>query len=269
MKALQFFALGLLLSNNLSALASEPTLPRSEYPRPQFERADWQNLNGEWTYTFDFGKSGMNRHLYESDGFNDKIIVPFCPESKLSGVEYVDFIPAMWYHRQIQIPEDWTGRRIRLNIGGSDFFTAVYVDGKPVGRHWGGSAPFTCDITEAVSDGKHHNLVIRVEDDTRCGTQPLGKQSSGFYSAGCHYTRTTGLWQTVWMEPVDELGLDRVYIVPDLDNSQFIVKPEFLSLQNGQRIEVTVKDGEKVVAETVAATSPVLEIPVKIKKVRL
>ena len=116
-------------------------VPREEYPRPQFQRQDWQNLNGDWTYEFDFGKSGMNRHLNESKGFNDKITVPFCPESELSGVGHKDFIPAMWYHRTIQIPESWQGKRTMLNFGGVDFFTGVYVDGKLVGRHWGGSSP--------------------------------------------------------------------------------------------------------------------------------
>lgn len=267
-KFLSFYLLA-VMSSLVTANASESTLPRSEYPRPQFQRADWQNLNGEWTYTFDFGKSGLERHLHESKGFDKKIIVPFCPESQLSGVGYTDFIPSMWYHRQIKIPEEWKGRNIRLNIGASDFFTAVYVDGKLVGRHWGESAPIVCDITGIVSDGLPHDLVVRVEDDTRCGTQPLGKQSSGFYSAGAFYTRTSGIWQTVWMEPVDKSGLERVYIVPDLDNSRFIIKPEFISLHNGQKLEITVSDGNKVVAKNTSDASPVLEVPVKIKNPKL
>jgi beta-galactosidase/beta-glucuronidase len=243
-------------------------VPRAEYPRPQFERQDWQNLNGEWTYDFDFGKSGMNRQLYNSTGFDNKITVPFCPESVLSGVQHTDFIPAMWYHRTIQIPQAWEGKSILLNFGGVDFFTAVYVDGNLVGRHWGGSSPFTCDITKIVSDGKTHNLVVRVEDDLRSGTQPTGKQCGNYYSEGCHYTRTTGIWQTVWMEPVDHLGLKSAYIVPDLDNSQFIVNPEFRNLEKGQTVEVIIKDGNKVVATAKQATSPVLSLPIKVKNVK-
>ena len=192
----------------MCAVMSAYAIPRAEYPRPQFERADWVNLNGDdWTYEFDFGKSGMNRKLYDSKGFKDVITVPFCPESKLSGVGYIDFIPAMWYHRAIQMPMEWNGKRVKLNFGGVDFFAAVYIDGKLVGRHWGGNSPFTCDITEAVADGKSHNLVVRVEDDLRSGIQPTGKQCGNYNSEGCHYTRTTGIWQTVWMEPVDAAGV--------------------------------------------------------------
>ena len=243
-------------------------IPRPEYPRPQFQRADWQNLTGEWTYEFDFGKSGMNRKLYEGKGFADKITVPFCPESELSGVAHKDFIPAMWYHRKVSIPESWQGKRTMLNFGGVDYFTAVYVDGKLVGRHWGGSSPFSVDITDFVADGKEHDLVVRVEDDQRSGTQPLGKQCNNFYSSGCHYTRTTGIWQTVWMEPVDNNGLKSVYIIPDLDNSRFIVEPAFRNLSDGQQIEVKIKDGGKVVASAKEAASPVSSIPLKIKNVK-
>lgn len=254
----------LLAFSALTAVA----LPRAEYPRPQFERQDWQNLNGEWTYEFDFGKSGMNRKLYDSKGFADKITVPFCPESVLSGVQHTDFIPAMWYHRQIQIPASWQGKRTLLHFGGVDFFTAVYVDGHLVARHWGGNSPFSCDITKYVADGKPHDLVVRVEDDLRNGTQPTGKQCGDYYSQGCHYTRTTGIWQTVWMEPVDGLGLSSVYIVPDLDNSRFIVNPEFASLEGGQTFEVIFKDGDKVVAREKGVASPVLSLPVRIKNVK-
>ncbi len=251
-----------------SAFSVAAAVPRAEYPRPQFQRQDWQNLNGEWTYEFDFGKSGMNRRLNESKGFNDKITVPFCPESELSGVGHKDFIPAMWYHRTVQIPESWQGKRTLLHFGGVDYFTGVYLDGKLVGRHWGGSSPFSVDITDYVKDGKPHNLVVRVEDDLRSGVQPTGKQCGNFYSEGCHYTRTTGIWQTVWMEPVDEIGLKSVYIVPDLDNSQFIVQPEFRNLSDGQTFEVKFKDGGKTVASAKRGASPVLSIPVKINKAK-
>lgn len=243
-------------------------VPRAEYPRPQFERADWENLNGEWTCEFDLGRSGMNRKLFESKGFDTKITVPFCPESKLSGVEHKDFIPAMWYHRTLQIPASWQGRRIMLNFGAVDFFAAIYVDGKLVGRHWGGNSPFSCDITEAVADGKPHNLVVRVEDDLRSGVQPTGKQCSNFYSEGCHYTRTTGIWQTVWMEPVDATGLKSAYIVPDLDRSRFLVTPDFRALAPGLTIEVIVKDGAKTVARDKQKAAPGLTMSLPVKNAR-
>ncbi len=254
----------LMLASSWTAFAA---VPRPEYPRPQFERADWQNLNGDWSYTFDFGKSGMDRKLYESRGFDGKITVPFCPESELSGVKYTDFIPAMWYHRTIQMPAEWAGKRTMLNFHGVDYFSAIYIDGKLVGRHWGSSSPFAFDITDFISDGKPHDLVVRVEDDVRSGVQPKGKQSGLYYSHGCDYTRTTGIWQTVWMEPVDAAGLKNVYIVPDLDNSRFVVKPTYKSL-NGQTIEVVVKDGDKVVSRAVKAATPGQDIAMDIKKAK-
>jgi len=243
-------------------------IPRPEYPRPQFERSQWQNLNGQWTYEFDKGKSGMDRRLFESKGFADEITVPFCPESKLSGVQHTDFIPAMWYHRTIQVPQQWLGKQIMLNFGGVDFFAAVYIDGKLVGRHWGGNSPFSCDITEATADGKPHNLVVRVEDDLRSGVQPTGKQCGNYYSSGCHYTRTTGIWQTVWMEPIDKAGLKSAYIIPDLDRSRFVVEPEFRALTPGQTIEVAVKDGDKTVARDKQKAAPGLSMALPVKNVK-
>ena len=125
-------------------------VPRPEYPRPQFERSAYVNLNGVWTFDFDFGQSGthLGRELFKSKGFSKKITVPFCPESSLSGVGYKDFIPAMWYHRKIQIPSDWAGKRIYINFGGVDYEAEIYVDEVSVGYHVGGSASFSVDITQ-------------------------------------------------------------------------------------------------------------------------
>ena len=110
-------AVFLLLFAAVSAVGAQP---RPEYPRPQFERQDWVNLNGQWSYAFDFVGSGVEKRMYESKGFDGKITVPFAPESKLSGVGYTDFINNIWYHRQIQMPADWAGRHVMLN------FQAVY-----------------------------------------------------------------------------------------------------------------------------------------------
>lgn len=244
------------------------SIPRPEYPRPQFQRDDWMNLNGEWSYAFDFGKSGMDRRLFESKGFDSKITVPFCPESKLSGVGYVDFIPSMWYHRKIQIPQEWAGRDVMLNFGGVDYFSAVYIDGSLVGRHWGGSSSFSFDITPFVGDGKPHDLVVRVEDDNRNGTQTRGKQSTFFYSRGCDYTRTTGIWQTVWMEPVGRSGLASAYIIPDLDRSRFVVEPSLRNLAEGVKVEAVIRDGSKVVARSVQKASPHLHMELPVKNVK-
>lgn len=251
-----FFLQCLLLHGN--------SIPRPEYPRPQFERVDWINLNGEWSYEFDFGKSGMDRNLYASKGFSKKIIVPFCPESELSGVHYIDFIPAMWYHRAIQCPMSWKGKHIYLHFGAVDYFCAVYVDGQLVGRHWGGSSSFKFDITPFVADGKTHDLVVRVEDDVRSGLQTCGKQSTSFGSQGCFYTRTTGIWQTVWMECVSPFGLKECRILPDFDQKSFVLQPEFYALKKGMKLQVLLKEKNRVVVKKtmLASTFMTVMLPV-------
>ena len=257
-----------LLLTGWTANAQNNSIPRPEYPRPQFERAEWRNLNGQWSYTFDFGKSGRDRKLYNSTGFNEFIIVPFCPESKLSGVEYKDFIPAMWYHRKLQVPADWQDKKVILHFGGVDYYSVIYINGQVAGRHWGGSSSFGIDITRFVKYGEEQQLVVYVEDDQRSGSQGRGKQSGNFYSQGCDYTRTTGIWQTVWMEAVDACGLKSVRITPELDQKCFTVQPEFYGLQAGQKLRVSVKDGDRVVSKQTqtAATPLTLMLPLKTVK---
>ena len=226
--------------------------PRAEYPRPQFERSQWLNLNGTWTYTFDFGKSGVNRDFRNSKGFDKNILVPFCPESKLSGVEYTDFINSMWYQRTISVPAEWEGKQILLHFGAVDYEATIYIDGKEVMQHFGTGSSFEMDITKYVPAGKSANLVVRVNDNLRSGMQPGGKQCWNYYSGGCDYTRTTGIWQTVWMEPVSAQGLKTVFAIPDIDQQQLVVRPEFYTEANGNTFTVQVLDGKKVVATKTA-----------------
>ena len=256
-------ALGFVLS------AYADALPRAEYPRPQFVREAWQNLNGQWTYEFDFSLTGLERGLQNSHGFANQITVPFCPESKLSGVEFKDFIPGIWYHRTISRPAAWEGKRIRLNFGAVDYFCAVYIDGQIIDYHWGGSSSFGFDITDALADGKEHHLVVRVEDDTRSGYQATGKQSHQFGSHGCMYTRVTGIWQTVWMEAVSAYGLKSARITPELDEKRFTVQPEFFALQAGQTLEVIVRDGQKVVSRVTQKAAPAMTLLLPLKSLRL
>ena len=248
-----------------AAVPAQENTPRSEYPRPQFVREDWINLNGTWSYEFDFSHSGMDRRLFESEGFENAIVVPFAPQSELSGVGFKDFISEMWYHRTINVPQDWAGKKIILHFGAVDYIASVYIDGRIAGRHWGGSSSFSLDITRLVTPGQDHNLVVRVEDDERSGQYAKGKQCGRFASFGCEYTRTTGIWQTVWIEPVSKTGLKDVYIVPDLDQSRFVVEPSYYGLGAGQQLRVTVKDGSKTVSScTVPASGQSFaELPVK------
>lgn len=249
-------------------LSAQTSIPRPEYPRPQFERADWVNLNGPWTYTFDFGKSGRQRNFANSEGFDGKIIVPFCPESKLSGVEYKDFINCMWYQRKVQIPSAWDGKKVIMHFGGVDYNCILFVNGNVAGRHWGGTSSFEFDITRYAKAGQTVNVVLMVEDDTRSTLQPGGKQCPDFNSRGCSYTRTTGIWQTVWMEAVSPSGLKGVYVKPDLDNSSFIFEPEFYALQQGLQLRIKVMDGDKLVAAATAKASTPMTVTIPVKKVK-
>ena len=224
-------------------------VPRSEYPRPQFVRKEYVNLNGEWTCELDFGRSGEARELHKAKGFAQQIIVPFCPESELSGIGHTDFIEQMYYHRKITVPAKWKGKRILLHFGAVDYECRGYLNGEPVGMHAGGSSSFFFDITDKAMPGRAQDFVLFVRDLTRSGVQPLGKQSVGYKSAGCYYTRTTGIWQTVWMEALDMSGLRRCRIMPDLDNGAFGFEPVFFRDERGLRFHVRIRAGKKLVGE--------------------
>ncbi|MBP3318034.1 MAG: beta-glucuronidase [Alistipes sp.] len=243
--------------------------PRAEYPRPQFERDAWVNLNGEWSFTLDLSNSGADRNFYSSKGFDGKINVPFAAESKLSGVAYTDFINSVWYQREIQVPAEWSGKNIKLNFGAVYYKSEYYIDGKFVGRHYGGSDSFSFDITDFVADGKPHSLVVHAESDVRGGEQPGGKQSTLYHSHGCSYTRTTGIWQTVWMEAVDKCGLERVQVLTDIDQGQIVVTPTFYGYAAGNKFAISVKDGAKVVSKVEVAASQGLPVVVPVKKAKL
>ena len=267
MKRLVYAAAALSLA--FPAMAGTPdSMPRPEYPRPQFVREDWVNLNGTWSYEFDFSRSGMDRRLFESEGFEGSITVPFAPQSELSGVGFKDFIPEMWYHRTLSVPDGWAGKRIILHFGAVDYIASIYIDGKIAGRHWGGSSSFDVDITRLVNPGQEHDLVVRVEDDERSGQYAKGKQCGRYDTFGCEYTRTTGIWQTVWMEPVPMTGLKDAYIVPDLDQSRFMVEPSYYGLEAGQQLRVKILDGDKVVSQKTVPASSQSSVDLPVKKVK-
>jgi beta-galactosidase/beta-glucuronidase len=233
-------------------------IPRPEHPKPQFQREAWINLNGLWTYQFDYGRCGSDDRvrLFGSTGFAGSITVPFCPESKLSGVGYTDFIDAMWYHRVLSIPAAWAGKRILLHFGGVDYESEIFINGHACGLHVGGSVSFCHDITARVTAGGTCDLVVRVADEVRSGMQPGGKQSQRRHSEACCYTRTTGIWQTVWLEATDVCGLKDVHMVPDLDGSRFVLTPRFHAVRRGLQFRATACVGGKPVA---AVTQPVAD----------
>lgn len=203
-------------------------IPRPEHPNPQFQRREWLNLNGKWSFKIDKSKSGLAKKYYEPQTKFDRTInVPFCPESVLSGIEYKDFMDAVWYSREFTIPEKYSGLRTILHFGAVDYKATVYINGKEVGTHKGGYISFEFDITDYITDGKNV-LTVYAEDDTRSPLQPRGKQSEEYYSHGCDYTRTTGIWQTVWLEFVPESRIKGIKIFPNVENSSVDIQAEVI-----------------------------------------
>ena len=213
-------------------------LPLPEYPRPQFMRKDWLNLNGE----YDMAVCKTGEFPRE---FTEKILVPFAMESKLSGVER-HLMPdeTLWYRRRFTVPADWSGKRILLHFGAVDYLCEVFINGKKAGGHRGGYNPFSLDITDYLRDGENE-LAVKVTDPTDKGGQQRGKQATATH--GFWYTATSGIWQTVWLEPVHPSHLEKVKLTPDLENSALIVNAD---IPDGCELRVVVYDAdEKPVTE--------------------
>ncbi len=192
-------------------------IPRPEYPRPQLVREPWVNLNGKWEFEIDNAMVGFAKKYYEREHLDGEITVPFCPESVLSGIGNVDYMNCVWYKRELDIPADWKGKTVLVHFGAVDYFARVWVNGRFVGEHRGGYTPFSVDVTDALKE-EGNSIVLCAEDDTKGGHQPVGKQSQWYYSAGCSYTRTTGIWQTVFMEAVDRYYVKNFKVVTDIEN---------------------------------------------------
>lgn len=192
-------------------------IPRPEHPNPQWMRDSWVNLNGTWEFEFDFGVSARERKLYEGGKLSRRITVPFCPESKLSGIGHTDFIPSVCYRKVISLTEEEASGRVVLHFGAVDYHSYVYINGKLADEHIGGYASFEVDITDYVTAGDNVIFLI-AEDDERNGEQPTGKQSRWYNSCGCYYTRTTGIWQTVWLEFTPKEYVKNCKYYPDITN---------------------------------------------------
>lgn len=195
---------------------------RAEHPNPQWERETWKNLNGPWEFEFDFGCSAVERRLWEKKRFDREILVPFCPESRLSGIGYTDFISGVAYRRNFELSQEELSGRVLLHFGAVDYEASVYINGTLVGSHKGGYTSFCFDITKHVAPGPN-TLFVAVKDDVRSGLQPKGKQAHLYASSGCDYTRTTGIWQTVWLEFVPERHIQSAKYYPDPANGKVTV----------------------------------------------
>ena len=185
-------------------------IPRKEYPRPQFVRENWMNLNGTWAFEIDNGRSGEARGLQKvGTALSGEITVPFCPESELSGVQHTDFMYGVWYKRTVTVTEKQLKGRAVLHFGAVDYCAKVFVNGKLAGTHKGGYVSFEFDVTALLKAGENE-IAVYAEDNTRDRLIPSGKQSEQYNSYGCFYTRTTGIWQTVWLEFTPKAYISRV-----------------------------------------------------------
>ncbi|MBO7552712.1 MAG: beta-galactosidase [Bacteroidaceae bacterium] len=214
-----------------------------EYPRPIMERTEWKNLNGLWNYAI------LDKGAQTPTSFDGQILVPFAVESALSGVgKTVTPNQELWYQRTFDIPKTWAGKRILLHFGAVDWKTDVWVNGMNVGGHVGGYQPFSFDITDALKAG-NNELTLRVWDPTDKGYQPHGKQVAEPNSIW--YTAVTGIWQTVWLEPVNEVHIAALKTTPDIDARQLSI--EVLTDEastRGLQVEATVFDGNRQVAKS-------------------
>ena len=241
---------------------------RKEYPRPQFVREDWFNLNGEWGFCFDDGNIGEHEQWFKSLEAKLKIQVPFVYETKASGIGESEFHPYVWYQRKFSIPVDQQEKQIILNFQAVDYVAKVWINGVFVGRHEGGYAAFSFDITRYIhTDLSQENLiVVKVEDSEDC-TQPRGKQRWRDENFGCWYVQTTGIWQTVWLEYVNQQHLQSVKITPDLDTNSVRFDYRMWEGANLGNLRLTTKitmDGNLVRETSITVNRSYLSVSVEL-----
>lgn len=222
-----------------------------EYPRPLLERTDWVNLNGLWSYAI------VNPGVVP-DSYEGSILVPFAVESSLSGVQKtVGKDKRLWYKRTFTVPSGWKGKRVLLHFGAVDWQSEVFVNGIKVGGHTGGYTPFSFDITSCLQKGEQ-TLVVSVYDPTNDGFQPRGKQVKN--PGGIYYTPVTGIWQTVWLEPVADAHLEGIVSVPDIDRQTIRVEPKVKGAADFLLIQV--KEEGKVISEARTVPGQAITLPV-------
>ena len=228
-----------------------------EYPRPQMVRKDWLNLNGLWDFAISSDITNQPTKQY-----NKKILVPFCVESALSGIkETIRGNQQLHYRRFFSVPTNWTGKQLLLHFEAVDYETKLWVDGKFVGEHKGGYNHFHFNIAPFLNKNTTHEISLLVWDPTNEGSQPIGKQSLPEIRNRTKYTATSGIWQTVWLEPVNNESIESIQIIPNVDESAISLSIQQLesSLKNQVRIQVYEK-GKEIVSITHA-----LENTIKIK----
>jgi beta-galactosidase/beta-glucuronidase len=239
-----------LLSSGLAAATagvSAADTPRLEHPRPDRVRAEWQTLNGTWEFDFDEGDRGLAEGWFRgARPLSRTILVPYCPESRLSGIGDTSPHEVVWYRRALAVPDAWRTRRVWLHFGAVDYEARVWVNGDEVGGHRGGMTPFGFDVTDRLKPGENV-VVVRAWDGWNDRTLPRGKQYWKPRSESIFYTRTTGIWQTVWMEAVDPVHVASLRITPDVDRSQVVIDARLSRSAPDLRLRATVAlDGATV-----------------------
>ena len=233
----------------------DPAMPHPLYPRPQLVRKDWLNLNGVWEYQP--GTSAAEAPPFGKP-LSSSILVPYPPESALSGV--LEHHDRLWYRRSLAVPAAWHGKQVLLHFGAVDYESEVFVNGKRVGLHAGGYDPFSYDITSFLSGKGADELIVRVFDPTEKGGQPRGKQNTE--PRGITYTPTTGIWQTVWLEPVSPAYIEDLTMVPDIDSGALKLTVASAKAQGNAIVEVVIKAGDATVARSSAPVGKETSIPV-------
>ena len=229
--------------------------PWNEYPRPLMQRQQWLNLNGLWQYAI------TEKQAAKPATWQGEILVPFCIESALSGVgKSLDENHALWYHTLFQVPKKWNKNdRLMLNFGAVDWSAEVWVNGAKVGEHTGGYTAFSIEVTNAVLRKGNNELVVRVLDATDVGYQPCGKQRSK--ARGIWYTPVSGIWQTVWLEPVPRAAFKGIVCTPNLKNGTVTVEACCDELPGCKKEVRLLGPKGKVLAKAEADSSPVLTVP--------
>lgn len=251
-------ATGPLMTRWAKEVTPASVLP--EYPRPQMVRRDWLNLNGLWQ--LEFGNEEDQAPLGKT--LSKQILVPFPVESALSGV--MQKADRLWYRRTFQVPSSWQGQRVLLHFGAVDWEAAVFINGKEIGTHRGGYDPFSFDITDMLTPTGDQELIVKVFDPSSNGPQPRGKQMID--GGECFYTPSTGIWQTVWLEPVPASRINRLAMVPDIDNSCLKLKVEGIDAANCT-VDCVARDGQTAVAQASGKSGEEIKLPIPKDKLKL
>jgi beta-galactosidase/beta-glucuronidase len=245
---------GPLLTRWAKEVAPDQVHP--EYPRPQLVRQEWLNLNGLWDYCIrpkDEGRPGI---------WEGEILVPFPVESALSGVmRRVNENQRLWCRRTFQLPPKWSGKRILLNFGAVDWEARVWVNGRLMGEHRGGYDPFSFDVTAVLKKDDWQEVLVSAWDPTDSGFQPRGKQVGN--PNGIWYTPITGIWQTVWLEPMPENFVQSLKIVPDIDAGRVIVTARVAGPERNLKVKVTVLDGRRRISAVKGMIGEPLALPIE------